>query len=102
MKFYRGFCDNGPLGLLFATVDLKLTENRDARVFFEINPQGQFLYIEILTGLPISSAIAGFLRPLLRSAAVPPMTSLTAASCASLTTIRTPTRSRGPAHRSPR
>ena len=48
------------LGLLFATVDLKLTENRDY-VFFEVNPQGQFLYIEILTGLPISSTIAGFL-----------------------------------------
>lgn len=50
----------GRLGLLFATVDLKLTENGDY-VFFEINPQGQFLYIEILTGLPISSAVAGFL-----------------------------------------
>jgi hypothetical protein len=27
----------------------------------EVNPQGQFLYIEILAGLPISNALAEFL-----------------------------------------
>jgi hypothetical protein len=48
------------LGLLYGTVDLKLTDD-GGLVFFEINPQGQFLYIEILTGLPISHAMAGFL-----------------------------------------
>jgi glutathione synthase/RimK-type ligase-like ATP-grasp enzyme len=48
------------LGLSFATVDLKLTPMNEY-VFFEINPQGQFLYIEILTEQPISAAVAGFL-----------------------------------------
>jgi len=51
------------LGLLFGTVDLKLTHSNEY-VFFEVNPQGQFLYIEILTGQPISAAVAELLaRP---------------------------------------
>jgi len=50
----------GELGLIFGTIDLKLTDNGE-HVFLEINPQGQFLYIEILTGLPISQALAEFL-----------------------------------------
>lgn len=50
----------GELGLLFGTIDLKVAENGD-HVFLEINPQGQFLYIEILTGLPISNSLADFL-----------------------------------------
>jgi hypothetical protein len=29
--------------------------------FLELNPQGQFLYIEVLTGLPISKAVAKLL-----------------------------------------
>ena len=48
------------LGLVFGTVDLKLA-NSGEHVFLEVNPQGQFLYIEILTGLPISNALAEFL-----------------------------------------
>jgi hypothetical protein len=48
------------LGLVFGTIDLKVADNGD-HVFLEINPQGQFLYIEILTGLPISNALADFL-----------------------------------------
>jgi hypothetical protein len=48
------------LGLSFATVDLKLTPANEY-VFFEVNPQGQFLYIEILTEQPISAAVADFL-----------------------------------------
>ncbi|MEV6228726.1 MvdC/MvdD family ATP grasp protein [Saccharopolyspora shandongensis] len=48
------------LGLRFGTVDLKITEQGE-HVFFEVNPQGQFLYIEILTGLGISAAMAGLL-----------------------------------------
>jgi hypothetical protein len=48
------------LGLVFGTIDLKLTDSGE-HVFLEINPQGQFLYIEILTGLPISEAVADFL-----------------------------------------
>ena len=48
------------LGLVFGTIDLKLDVNGE-HVFLEINPQGQFLYIEILTGLPISQALAELL-----------------------------------------
>ncbi len=48
------------LGLDFGTIDLKLADNGEY-VFLEVNPQGQFLYIEIRTGLPISTALADFL-----------------------------------------
>jgi glutathione synthase/RimK-type ligase-like ATP-grasp enzyme len=52
------------LGLTFATIDLKVDDAGQLH-FLELNPQGQFLYIEILTGLPISAAVA---RLLVRSA----------------------------------
>jgi RimK-like ATP-grasp domain len=48
------------LGLVFGTVDLKIT-HEDDYVFLEVNPQGQFLYIEILTGLPITETLADLL-----------------------------------------
>ena len=48
------------LGLVFGTVDLKIADNGE-HVFLEVNPQGQFLYMEILTGLPISKALVDFL-----------------------------------------
>ena len=48
------------LGLTFATVDLKVDDEGQSH-FLELNPQGQFLYIEILTGLPISAAVARLL-----------------------------------------
>lgn len=48
------------LGLVFGTIDLKVADDGD-HVFLEINPQGQFLYIEIRAGLPISNALADFL-----------------------------------------
>jgi glutathione synthase/RimK-type ligase-like ATP-grasp enzyme len=48
------------LGLTFATVDLKI-DNAGQIYFLELNPQGQFLYIEILTGLPITAAVARLL-----------------------------------------
>jgi hypothetical protein len=48
------------LGLVFGTIDLKLADNGE-HVFLEVNPQGQFLYIEILTGLPISNTLVEFL-----------------------------------------
>jgi glutathione synthase/RimK-type ligase-like ATP-grasp enzyme len=48
------------LGLKFATVDLK-TDTGGQLHFLELNPQGQFLYIEILTGLPIAAAVARLL-----------------------------------------
>ncbi|GAA4477658.1 hypothetical protein GCM10023094_20270 [Rhodococcus olei] len=49
------------LGLRYGAVDLILTP--DGRyVFLEINPSGQWLWIEDATGLPISDAIADLLR----------------------------------------
>jgi glutathione synthase/RimK-type ligase-like ATP-grasp enzyme len=47
-------------GLVYATIDMKLTDAGDY-VFLELNPQGQFLYIELLTGLPIAAAVAELL-----------------------------------------
>ena len=48
------------LGLVFGIVDFKL--DRDGRyVFLEVNPQGQFMFMEILTRLPISETLARFL-----------------------------------------
>jgi biotin carboxylase len=48
------------LGLVFGTVDLRVTDDNEY-VFLEVNPQGQFLYVEILTGMPITAALAEFL-----------------------------------------
>lgn len=48
------------LGLCYGAIDLILTP--DGRyVFLEINPNGQFAWIEDLTGLPISAAICDLL-----------------------------------------
>jgi glutathione synthase/RimK-type ligase-like ATP-grasp enzyme len=48
------------LGLCYGTIDLVLTP--DGRyVFLEINPNGQYLWIEQLTGMPISDAICDLL-----------------------------------------
>ncbi len=48
------------LGLVYGAIDLRLTpEGR--YVFLEINPAGQFLYIERDTGQPIAAAIADWL-----------------------------------------
>lgn len=45
------------LGLTYGAIDLRLTP--DGRyVFLEINPAGQFRYIEAATGLPITAAMA--------------------------------------------
>jgi len=45
------------LGLVYGAIDMRLTE--DGRyVFLEINPAGQFLYIEQQTGQPITAALA--------------------------------------------
>ena len=48
------------LGLTFATVDLKI-DHAGQMHFLELNQQGQFLYIEILTDLPIAAAVARLL-----------------------------------------
>lgn len=47
-------------GLAFGTIDLILTPD-DRYVFLELNSAGEYGWIEELTGLPISEAIAGFL-----------------------------------------
>jgi glutathione synthase/RimK-type ligase-like ATP-grasp enzyme len=48
------------LGLCYGAIDMVLTP--DGRyVFLEINPNGQYLWIELATGLPISDAICNLL-----------------------------------------
>lgn len=47
-------------GLEFGAIDLILTPD-EKYIFLEINPNGQWAWIEILTGLPISDAIAQLL-----------------------------------------
>ena len=48
------------LGLCYGTIDMVVTP--DGRyVFLEINPNGQYLWIEELTGLPISDAMCDLL-----------------------------------------
>jgi glutathione synthase/RimK-type ligase-like ATP-grasp enzyme len=49
------------LGLEYGGLDFRLT--RDGRyVFFEINPDGEFIYLEDRTGQPIAAAMANHLR----------------------------------------
>lgn len=48
------------LGLCYGAIDLILTPD-DRYVFLEINPNGQYLWIEEATGLPISDAICDLL-----------------------------------------
>jgi glutathione synthase/RimK-type ligase-like ATP-grasp enzyme len=45
------------LGLVFGAVDMRLTPD-GRHVFLEINPAGQFLYIEAATGQPMAAAMA--------------------------------------------
>jgi glutathione synthase/RimK-type ligase-like ATP-grasp enzyme len=45
------------LGLVYGAIDLRLTEE-GRYVFLEINPAGQFLYVEEQTGQPITAALA--------------------------------------------
>jgi glutathione synthase/RimK-type ligase-like ATP-grasp enzyme len=46
--------------LVYATIDLILTPD-DRYVFLELNSAGEYGWIESLTGLPISEAIADYL-----------------------------------------
>ncbi len=48
------------LGLRYGAVDFKINEDGVA-VFLEVNPFGQFLFVEILTKLPISALLASYL-----------------------------------------
>jgi len=47
-------------GLVSSQIDLLRTPN-DEYVFLEINPNGQWLWIQLLTGMPIAEAIANIL-----------------------------------------
>jgi len=46
--------------LNFGAIDMVLTPN-DEYVFLELNPNGQWLWLEHLTGLPISEEMAKLL-----------------------------------------
>ena len=48
------------LGLCYGAIDMVLTPD-ERYVFLEINPNGQYLWIEEMTGLPISDAICDLL-----------------------------------------
>jgi glutathione synthase/RimK-type ligase-like ATP-grasp enzyme len=57
------------MGLVYGAVDMRLKPD-GTYVFLEINPAGQFLYIEVASGLPITAAMAAALveRDRMRSA----------------------------------
>jgi hypothetical protein len=48
------------LGLRYATIDLRLDSEGDY-VFLDLNPQGQYLYVEIRTGQPMTRALVDLL-----------------------------------------
>jgi hypothetical protein len=58
----------GALGLVFGVLDLRLGTDGEY-YFLEVNPQGQFAYLEIKTGLPIFRSLSNYL--VLGDAAVP-------------------------------
>lgn len=58
------------LGLSMASLDFRLSV-RDEYVFLEVNPNGQFLFLEIDAGLPVTAAVADHLIKMGRSAAIP-------------------------------
>jgi len=48
------------LGLVYGAIDMRLTEDGEF-VFLEINPSGQWLFVEQRTGMPITEAFANLL-----------------------------------------
>ncbi|MGF6884555.1 hypothetical protein ABIA39_005790 [Nocardia sp. GAS34] len=50
----------GALGLVFGVLDIRLGIDGEY-YFLEVNPQGQFAYLEIKTGLPIFRSLASYL-----------------------------------------
>jgi len=48
------------MGLVMGIFDLKLTDHGEP-IFLEVNPQGQFLFVEALCGIPLAETFAGFL-----------------------------------------
>ena len=51
------------LGLSYGAIDMRRTKNGEY-IFFEVNPAGQWLFVEQLVGLPISQAVADMLTKL--------------------------------------
>jgi glutathione synthase/RimK-type ligase-like ATP-grasp enzyme len=48
-------------GLVYGSIDLIIDKN-DPLVFLEVNPSGDWAYIEGLTGLPITQTITNLIR----------------------------------------
>lgn len=48
------------LGLLYGAIDVRRTEQGEY-YFLEVNPAGQWMFVETRTGLPVSQAIADYL-----------------------------------------
>jgi len=48
------------LGLVYGAVDLRIGDDGEY-YFFEVNPSGQFAFLEVKTGLPLMSALAAVL-----------------------------------------
>jgi hypothetical protein len=58
------------LGLRMGVLDLKLTPEGEV-VWLEVNPQGQFLFLEALTGVPLAKRFADYLLSLMDDAYEP-------------------------------
>lgn len=48
------------LGLLYGAIDVRRTEQGEY-YFLEVNPAGQWMFVETRTGLPVSRAITDYL-----------------------------------------
>jgi glutathione synthase/RimK-type ligase-like ATP-grasp enzyme len=53
------------LGLMYGALDLRRRPD-GSYVFFEVNPAGQWLFVEQRTGLPITDAVSSALRAMVR------------------------------------
>jgi len=49
------------LGLVYGAIDVRRTDDGEY-YFLEVNPAGQWMFVETLTGLPISQSIADYLE----------------------------------------
>lgn len=58
------------LGIRYGAADFRITPDGDY-VFLEVNPAGQWLFVEMATGQPITASLADLLHRLDREATVP-------------------------------
>lgn len=68
------------LGLVYGAIDMRLTPEGE-HVFLEINPSGQWLFVEQATGQPISEAMATLLADWAARPAPPPIPPAALARC---------------------